>query len=1521
MHSSDANAINPGSMWDLVDNSPIGQLFSHLHSWATLGYVRVEVSSENVVDTDRELAQAVHVVDASADLEEVRALPGLVGRLEEFVTQATTPVLQVGDAVVSATAVVPQTFLFHFRRLALGVETSHLQFTLRTLSRRAANTRPTTIAALALAATGVCYYLVPWTLVKDALIAFGTGMTMFSIPGPILVVIVVVFLGLISPYVSATMYMLVTRADRVDFNNVPSTMLKGVGRELRALTSEDRPSASHPKTSAMRNCAVEHLLAICTRIGHEPYFHLQSRRIMEMTAEMGFTGSTYSLDGCAWTHNDPYVMMEYSDVPDSDQVIVMVDRDYHVDMNRVLSLGLPVLLYTFEPVKPCDSDGEMFYSFDASGRLVGGVPGAEPWEHCLWDYPDDKVTVCANGVANHYKVMKWRYTATGPKVIVLLYPIASNLDMEERGLTRYNPVSGGSIVIRSRDLTRYSTVGSSSYGHIATSIWDELYAQVAARSLVTALPAISQAAISQRLTQLGVEDDTRDLAAGLWATLKLIDTNAPPRCMSTRFAFVIGDNTHEPPTLHIDRDARPYRTDDTDEINGETLPPQCPQLDLRPLKGVANVVKPVFIDELPAPPQVNSIDSRGDGMADDLTHGATTLATPIVHGGSFPAKSVQNALQAVEWRLIVPSERAAEAVETIPDVMFTYIDEFLTLLAAGAVDRGVCIPLTPQDEEYVATQQDRPAQRAAQFEAASQPLGSTKGSDMFPKLEHGAVSSTSDSRNIVTEQGHFKTELAGYTYPITEVLKAQEWYAFGQSCASVADRVAKLCQLATNTQLSVALTDYNRFDGTVNAFVRYFVQCMYLRLYPEAEHDRIKAMLDRRMNVKVTFKLKDTQAHLGVLFRYLSGFSLLSGDGNTSVIGSAFNAFVAYATHRESGESCQNAWDLLGIYGGDDGLTILGDVGAYRVVAKSLGVDLDASEYSVDRFDATDPSTYICFLSRVYGPDVWFGDSDSCCSFLRTATKLTYATNVESKVMRLVEKCQSLLINDRATPGLSTYAKAVMTIYQDVTGEAGTDLTTLNQLKHKGLNWWACHALTHGGSFPCANGGGWMEDYIQADCPGFDLANFEADVAGALAQSAVANGVFRDVWKQHTSKRRRKEILTSAFAFIAAVHTDVEVKPKVKPGQVEVVTQLGDQELLENHDAPNKVPVVEDIDSGKVTLEPRVDLGRFRTIELQGEYIINETTPFPSLQPGSRKCVLVNTHLVVQLPALKLKSVTVIYSGAYNPITMPVFIASIKAVLPRVWRIYLIDPLFTKHPYWTKPGSRVVVQAMPITKHTVANILKANDRGGDVIWFDDSSVGEDNYRQTWNNKMGILNQMGDRLKACTIKLRYMTGPLSIDQLPGMVYQTTKDYPDLINPVNELRYEYVAGTKETIDPDATYEAMQDLHRMDLTDTLSLLSQAEGYGVDECLVPGQWKRPGDTKDKPPVKAPVLAAEPKAKRTPTQRSKTGADHLRARAKLVRTPPPPTDQPQKKPKTAVYRRGGAGRGGTRGRGRGNTS
>jgi len=165
--------------------------------------------------------------------------------------------------------------------------------------------------------------------------------------------------------------------------------------------------------------------------------------------------------------------------------------------------------------------------------------------------------------------------------------------------------------------------------------------------------------------------------------------------------------------------------------------------------------------------------------------------------------------------------------------------------------------------------------------------------------------------------------------------------------------------------------------------------------------------------------------------KYCTGDSRLSGSAETSVQNTDDNAFVSYVAYRRSRDpqgaylTPEEAWSRLGLAGGDDGLVVDLDSSIMESTAKRLGLTLKCVEVKRG-------SVGVAFLSRHYGPDVWFGDPSSICDVKRILSKFHVTVAMPSNVTpqkKIFEKAYALSLTDSTTPIVGPLVKRVTALF------------------------------------------------------------------------------------------------------------------------------------------------------------------------------------------------------------------------------------------------------------------------------------------------------------------------------------------------------------------------------------------------------------------------------------------------------------------------------------------------------------
>jgi hypothetical protein len=86
--------------------------------------------------------------------------------------------------------------------------------------------------------------------------------------------------------------------------------------------------------------------------------------------------------------------VDYRDDPiKSDHCIIFVDVDYYADMNQWLQHWKPIMMYTFVPTQLTYKGKEFSYHVDSDAMVSYTISGGATYEHPLWHYTGDTVSI------------------------------------------------------------------------------------------------------------------------------------------------------------------------------------------------------------------------------------------------------------------------------------------------------------------------------------------------------------------------------------------------------------------------------------------------------------------------------------------------------------------------------------------------------------------------------------------------------------------------------------------------------------------------------------------------------------------------------------------------------------------------------------------------------------------------------------------------------------------------------------------------------------------------------------------------------------------------------------------------------------------------------------------------------------------------------------------------------------------------------------------------------------------------
>jgi len=290
--------------------------------------------------------------------------------------------------------------------------------------------------------------------------------------------------------------------------------------------------------------------------------------------------------------------------------------------------------------------------------------------------------------------------------------------------------------------------------------------------------------------------------------------------------------------------------------------------------------------------------------------------------------------------------------------------------------------------------------------------------ESFTKVEQ--YPEPKDPRTITILGNAAKTGLSMLGGALSTLLKQEDvlWYAFGLNPKDVAARVAEVatgCELhqAMHPTFTLYETDFSRFDGTIGPVQRLCtLVCARSAMSQEVKHlvaDWVELCFGNTVR---------TTSDRAKKVLYDQGYARASGDPLTAVCNSLDNAFSAFYSHRRHGLSPRDAWGLLGIYGGDDGLTFAGP--HYESHCAELGLRIKAKKLK--------QGDLVTFLARVYGPGVWQGDDDSIVEISRCLRQFPFTTMPIHCDNGLVARAKaiSIIYSDSNTPVIGELCRKII---------------------------------------------------------------------------------------------------------------------------------------------------------------------------------------------------------------------------------------------------------------------------------------------------------------------------------------------------------------------------------------------------------------------------------------------------------------------------------------------------------------
>jgi len=383
-----------------------------------------------------------------------------------------------------------------------------------------------------------------------------------------------------------------------------------------------------------------------------------------------------------------------------------------------------------------------------------------------------------------------------------------------------------------------------------------------------------------------------------------------------------------------------------------------------------------------------------------------------------PAKSYNNDKACIAGRIDEPRNKEKK----LPPIYYKFMTEFLEFL----VPHDVQSTLTPLNFDEMYDKFDRPTQRRQlaavehYLQMKNPVVSSFQKPEAYPKI--------TPPRNISTLPMDHNFVLGQFTNSFMSVLKATHWYAFGKTPKVISYTLHSKTMSHRGHDTSWAVpSDFEKLDGSLSSVLRDLYTGALCRAFHPRYHPEISRLMSKERNVRAFTKE-------GVA--YDTGSTVLSGSSDTSQLGSISNAFVTYCALRYHHDAI-NAWNSLGIYGGDDGVTFDLSPNSLMLAGAKFGMSIKAEV--VKRGDP------VPFLGRIY-VDPWTGP-ESIVDVMRQYRKmhLTATPKVVPASVVLFRKGLGLWITDAQTPLISHMCMAITRVYGDLSRHKYFELSKVDR--------------------------------------------------------------------------------------------------------------------------------------------------------------------------------------------------------------------------------------------------------------------------------------------------------------------------------------------------------------------------------------------------------------------------------------------------------------------------------------------
>jgi hypothetical protein len=853
----------------------------------------------------------------------------------------------------------------------------------------------------------------------------------------------------------------------------------------RAYLAEDNMH----KYGARRRLAVVNMAhAVAAKLGLPIFDEQMSRRSIHRKYG-GCRTLMDAKDTCSYTAEN----LKHEE-PKSGCIVTHIDTFTHKelqDANDTLSDGNIHFLYTWNPTCVAGKSDEMQFRYDANGEFITEVDGSAPYRDCLWDFEDDSLVTFTNKVrfSPNFSSTFLASTVCCCKALQFFNdwefvgaPWLSTIAIA--ATKRYHFIlpfadyigSFGSYVPLLAFIALFGSFTATATTHkvirldvgehrsVVITVPNSHFRGMAA--LVR--PFLHAAALKPRRPQVGVTKGGHKFLA---------EKRKNPSGFSVAFlgshlSHFIGDAVFDiTKSLTTDKgspsipNVRVTTKFEGSEANRVGIALAIALSDQN--RTVQSFSSNYGYYPLPTISRQDD-ESKADGQVIQpvMAHGAMPA---IVTGAAYiHAKSEAQTRDFVQRRLRDPAGKT-HSVFT-PEVVM-YISEFAAHIKRTVLGNfnGCLEPIS--EEEYIAT---RSKTQLNKFYDVLPIYDICNYDDRDGFMKREVLSNPAKAARGICCHPASPQGIGGrISLAYAAAMKECPFMACGLNPEETTEAVVTACLDAD----SITDTDFTAQDATIDINKRNVELMLLLQLFDSACHELIENWHFTDYYGRVLYGDKGTK-------REAFHFNGSRGSGSpfTTLGNTPLTALFAYIALRLSGKTPQEAWDALGVYSGDDGLTADLPPVACDKAALALGFLVKT----------TCRTRFIPFLGRNYLDPIG-GSRSSIHSPLRTLAKL-HATllNIEEFTAEeaMILKAICFQVTDRHSDFFGAWSHKVLT---DAQKDQSCQVNTLKArvLKYPGLHpYFAITALKTGTTFE--NHPGDFLDLFEEEMPGFDWSAFEA---------------------------------------------------------------------------------------------------------------------------------------------------------------------------------------------------------------------------------------------------------------------------------------------------------------------------------------------------------------------------------------------------------------------------------------------